>query len=201
MYAVPPPGHDAFLDGRAGRVQCILDARLLFLHLRLGRRADVHHRHAARQLGQPFLQLLAVVVARGLLDGFADLVDPALDVGLLATALDDRRVFLVDGDLLGAAEISSSTFSSLMPRSSLRNLPPVRMAMSSIMALRRSPKPGAFTAQTWIVPRSLLTTSVANASPSTSSAMINSGLPSFAVFSSNGSISLRLLIFFSLMRM
>ena len=28
------------------------------------------------------------------------------------------------------------------------NLPPVRMAMSSHMALRRSPKPGALTAQT-----------------------------------------------------
>ena len=55
--------------------------------------------------------------------------------------------------------------------------PPVRMAMSSSIALRRSPKPGAFTAQTCSVPRSLLTTSVASASPSTSSAMISSGLP------------------------
>ena len=38
------------------------------------------------------------------------------------------------------------TFSSLMPRSSVKHLPPVRMAMSSRMALRRSPKPGALTA-------------------------------------------------------
>ena len=37
--------------------------------------------------------------------------------------------------------------SSLMPRSSKMAWPPVRMAMSSSMALRRSPKPGAFTAQ------------------------------------------------------
>src|SRR5271165_2100301 len=42
---------------------------------------------------------------------------------------------------------SSFTFSSLMPRSSEMALPAVRMAMSSSMALRRSPKPGAFTAQ------------------------------------------------------
>src|SRR6266852_6155123 len=32
--------HDAFLDRRAGRMQCILDARLLLFHLDLGRRAD-----------------------------------------------------------------------------------------------------------------------------------------------------------------
>ena len=54
--------------------------------------------------------------------------------------------------------------------------PPVRMAMSSSMALRRSPKPGALTAAIFRPPRSLLTTSVARASPSTSSAMMSSGL-------------------------
>ena len=69
--------------------------------------------------------------------------------------------------------------------------------MSSIMALRRSPKPGALTAQTLMVPRSLLTTRVARASPSTSSEMISSGLPVLATFSRIGSRSLRELIFFS----
>ena len=49
--------------------------------------------------------------------------------------------------------------------------------MSSSIALRRSPKPGAFTAQAFSVPRSLFTTRVASASPSTSSAMTSSGLP------------------------
>ena len=61
--------------------------------------------------------------------------------------------------------------SSLRPTSSLSTVPPVRMAMSSSIALRRSPKPGAFTARQLRVPRSLLTTRVARASPSTSSAM------------------------------
>ena len=55
------------------------------------------------------------------------------------------------------------------------NVPPVRTAMSPSIALRRSPKPGALTAQTLSTPRSLLTTSAASASPSTSSAMISSG--------------------------
>jgi chaperonin GroEL len=47
--------------------------------------------------------------------------------------------------------------------------------MSCSMALRRSPKPGAFTAATLSPPRSLLTTSVASASPSTSSALLPGG--------------------------
>ena len=44
--------------------------------------------------------------------------------------------------------------------------------MSVSIASRRSPKPGALTATELKVPRILLTTSVARASPSTSSAMI-----------------------------
>src|SRR5205814_7585733 len=60
--------HDAFLDRRARRVQRVLDASLLLLHLGLGGRADLDDRDAADQLGQPLLQLLAIVVRRGLLD-------------------------------------------------------------------------------------------------------------------------------------
>ncbi len=62
--------------------------------------------------------------------------------------------------------------------------------MSCSMALRRSPKPGALTATDLKVPRILLTTSVDRASPSTSSAMISSGLPDCMTFSSSGSRSL-----------
>src|SRR3954468_24346653 len=42
------------------------------------------------------------------------------------------------------------TFSSLLPRSSDTAVPAVRTAMSSSMALRRSPKPGAFTGRNFI---------------------------------------------------
>ena len=49
---------------------------------------------------------------------------------------------------LARPSCSSVRFSSFMPRSSLISVPPVRTAMSPSMALRRSPKPGAFTAQT-----------------------------------------------------
>ena len=70
--------------------------------------------------------------------------------------------------------------------SSVMTWPPVRIAMSCSIALRRSPKPGAFTAADLNVPRILLTTSVARASPSTSSAMITSGREVCMTFSSTG---------------
>ena len=170
--------HDAFLDRGAGGVERVLDAVLLLLDLDLGGAADADHRDAAGELGQPLLQLLAVVVGGGLLDLRLDLVDARLDVLLLAGAVDDRGLLLLDHAPSWRGRASPSvTFSSLMPRSSEMSWPPVRMAMSSSIALRRSPKPGALTAATFRPPRSLLTTSVASASPSTSSAMMSSGLP------------------------
>ena len=93
--------------------------------------------------------------------------------------------------------MSSVTFSSLMPRSSLITWPPVRIAISSSIALRRSPKPGALTAATLRPPRSLLTTSVASASPSISSATINSGRELCTTASRTGSIAWRPDSFFS----
>ena len=90
------------------------------------------------------------------------------------------------------AEPSSemSALSSLRPTFSEITSPPVRIAMSVSIASRRSPKPGALTATELNVPRILLTTSVARASPSTSSAMIASGLLVCMTFSSSGSRSL-----------
>ena len=62
--------------------------------------------------------------------------------------------------------------------------------MSWSMALRRSPKPGAFTAQHFSEPRRWLTISVASASPSISSATSSSGRPDLATCSSSGTMSL-----------
>src|SRR5205085_1196056 len=100
-----PTRNDALFDGRARRVQRVFDAGLLLLHLRLGGRADLDDGDAADQLGQTLLQLLAIVIRGGVLDLNADLLHARLDVALLAGALDDRAVVLVDGDPLGAAEI------------------------------------------------------------------------------------------------
>src|SRR5215468_8361474 len=88
---------------------------------------------------------------------------------------------------LARPSILTVTFSSLMPRSAETIVPPVRIAMSSSIALRRSPKPGAFTAAALRPPRSLLTTRVASASPSMSSAMISNGLLACPTASNSGS--------------
>src|SRR5690606_21007454 len=70
-----------------------------------GRSADVDDGHAAGELGKALLELLAVVVGGGLVDLTTDLLHAGLDVGRLAGALDDGGVFLVNGDVLGAAEV------------------------------------------------------------------------------------------------
>ncbi len=98
-------GDDAFLHRGAGGVQGVLDAGFLFLQFRFGGGADVDLGHAAGQLGQAFLQFLAVVVAGGAFDFAADLFDAALDGLGVAGPFDDRRVVVVDANELGLAEL------------------------------------------------------------------------------------------------
>ena len=98
-------GQNAFFDRRTRGVQGVFDAGLLLLHFGFGAGADRDDRHAAGELGQPLLELLLVVLALGRFDLVANLLDAVLDVGLLAGALDDRRVVLVDRDLLGPAQL------------------------------------------------------------------------------------------------
>ena len=81
---------------------------------------------------------------------------------------------------------SRVTVSNLRPISSEITVPPVRIAISSSIAFRRSPKPGALTAATLSVPRSLFTTRVASASPSTSSAITKTFLLVWRTFSRTG---------------
>ena len=73
--------------------------------------------------------------------------------------------------------ISIVVFSRVNPLSSEITVPPVRIAISSNIAFLLSPKPGAFTAAIFRAPLSLLTTRVAKASPSTSSAITSRGFP------------------------
>src|SRR4029079_9602719 len=89
-----------------GRLEGVLDAVLLLLHLGLGGSADLDHRDAAGQLGQPLLQLLAVEVGVGRLDLGLDLLDPDLDLLALTGAVDDRGGVLVHDDLAGLAELA-----------------------------------------------------------------------------------------------
>ena len=97
-------GDDALFDGRLRVANGVLDAVLALLQLDLGGRADLDHRDAAGQLGQPLLQLLAVVVGVALLDLGPDLVDPALDLVRVAGTVDDGGLVLGHHDLAGLAQ-------------------------------------------------------------------------------------------------
>ena len=97
-------GDDALLDRGARRGDGVLDAVLLLLQLHLGGGADLDHAHAAGELGEPLLELLAVPVGVGVLDLGLDLVDAALDLGRVTGTVDDRGVVLGDDDAPGLAE-------------------------------------------------------------------------------------------------
>ncbi len=98
-------GQNAFFHGRTRGVQGVFDAGLLLLHVGFAGGADRNDGHAAGQLRQPLLELFLVVFALGVVDLIANLLDAVLDVRRLAGALDDRGRFLVDRDLLGAAQV------------------------------------------------------------------------------------------------
>src|SRR5712664_2944215 len=96
--------NDAFFNRGTGRMHRVINAILALPDLDLGRAADADHRDAACELGQTLLQLLTVVVRGSFLDLRLDLIDARFDVGLLAGAVDDGGVLLVDHHLLGATE-------------------------------------------------------------------------------------------------
>src|SRR6266545_2425982 len=81
-------GDDALFKRGAGGLECVLDAVLLLLHLRLGRGTHLDHRNAAGELREPLLQLLAVEVGIGVLDLSLQLLDPGLDRVRLSVAVD-----------------------------------------------------------------------------------------------------------------
>src|SRR6185437_13672901 len=97
-------GHDTLLDRGPRVAHRVLDAVLALLELDLGRRAGLDDGHAAGQLGQPLLQLLAVVVGVGVVDLGTDLVDPARDLVRVTGAVDDRGLVLGHDDRASPAE-------------------------------------------------------------------------------------------------
>ena len=97
-------GDDALFDSSLRVANGVFDAVLALLELDLSGRAGLDDGNAAGQLGQPLLQLLAVVVGVALLDLGADLVDATSDLVGVASTLDDGRLVLGDDDLAGPAE-------------------------------------------------------------------------------------------------
>ena len=108
---------------------------------------------------------------------------------------------LVTFTVLAVPMVSMVASARVMPKSLSMTWAPVTAAMSSRMRLRRSPKPGALTATTLRVPRSLFSRMVDKASPSTSSATRNSGRPERMISSSSGMNSWMVDTFWSVSRM
>lgn len=96
---------DTLFHCGAGRVQRILDARLLFLHFDFGGGANLDDGNTAGQLGDTLLQLFLVVIRGGFLDLDADLLDAGFDGAGVAGTIDDRGVLLGDFNALGLAEV------------------------------------------------------------------------------------------------
>ncbi len=125
----------------------------------------------------------------------------ALDVGRLAGAFDDRGGVLVDRDLLGPAEVLEREVLELQAqvladqRAAGQHGDVAQHGLAAIAEARRLDGTDVQHAA------ELVDHQAVRASPSTSSAMINSGLPVWLTFSSSGISSRRLLIFFSWIRM
>ena len=75
----------------------------LFLQFGLGGSANTDDGDAAGEFGQAFLEFFLVVIAGGLVDLDADLLDAAFDLGGIALAADDGGVVFVGNDFLGIA--------------------------------------------------------------------------------------------------
>ena len=71
---------------------------------------------------------------------------PGLDLAAVASTVDDRGVVLGHHNPTSTTQDVETDLVEARPTSGATTLPPVRMAMSSSIALRRSPNAGAFTA-------------------------------------------------------
>src|SRR5437016_14177811 len=118
-------GDDTFVHSSTGRMHRVFDARLLLLHFRLGRGADLDDSHTADKLRQPLLQLFAIIVGSRLFNLNANLFHAPFYGRALTTAFDDGGVVLVDDDLFRRAEILN-----------LHVLPPAAEIFSTRTALR-----------------------------------------------------------------
>src|SRR6185503_16148619 len=171
------------LNRSLGRVHRIVDAVLALLDLDLAGAADADDCDAAGKLGQPLLQLLAVVIRGRLFDLCADLICPGDDVALLSGAVDDGRVLLVDVHTLGAAEHLKGHVFELDAKLLGDHLAPGQRGNILQHRLPAIAKTRCLHRSNLSPPRNLLTTRVASASPSMSSATISRGRALFTTAS------------------
>jgi len=125
-------------------VHGIIHAVLLLLNLNLRRATDADDCNTPSELREALLELLLVVVGRRLLDLRLNLTNTALDVLLLAGAIDDRGVLLL---AIEAGDTGMTKRCSSVPcsRSRMTADPTRRIArivtelMTCIAPLKRTP--------------------------------------------------------------
>ena len=98
-------GHDSLSHRSLGGADGVVERFLFRLHLRFGRSPDADDRDTAGQFGEPFLELLQIIVTGRLFDFTADLSNPAVNPTAVAAAADQRRIFLVRDHPRGAPEL------------------------------------------------------------------------------------------------
>jgi hypothetical protein len=124
--------------------RCSLDPDLALLHLRLGGGTNLDDTHAAGEFRDPFLELFLVKLLMVFCS--SDLSWPmraAIVEGSPAPPI-NVAVCLPTSIFLVGPKSSMLTCVSERPASSAITRPPVNTAISSNIALRRSPNPGAF---------------------------------------------------------
>ena len=81
-----------------GGTDGVIQRFLLRLHLCFGWSSDADHGNATGQLGKPFLELFAIVVAGGFLDLPPNLLNAGVDLHSISATADQRCIFLVCDD-------------------------------------------------------------------------------------------------------
>ncbi len=189
--------HDPLRERRPRSVQSVFEERLPLLHLGFGGGPNLDLRDAARELGQPLLQLLAIVIAFGDLNLTPNHLNPAVDRFLVAGAFRDRRILRVHLDLLGAAEVAKLNVLELNSQVLEDGAAAGQRGDVLQHGLAAIAVAGGLYGAHLEDAFELVQNSVASASPSTSSAMIKSGSFFFEMSSRSGIKLLALEIFSS----
>ena len=95
------------MNGSPRSVQSVFNTVLLFLEFCFRSSTDLDYGNPARQLGQTFLQLFFVEFGSRVGNCLLDLFNPFSNRILSTVAINDRRVVLSYGNLVGRTKLSN----------------------------------------------------------------------------------------------
>ena len=98
-------GKNSFERSRAGRMERVVNAILLLLHLCFGMSANFDDRDAAAQFRKAFLEFFAIVIAFAFRDHAAQQIGARFDLFFGSATVNNRRGVLVDRNTFRAAKL------------------------------------------------------------------------------------------------